>query len=235
MILYRTGTSWKCSRSSLRGRTVSAGAERRREDLRRLEALCAISGGRLRLLSHRGDPPSEITIELRCKTAGSREYPSRHAERTEVRVQFPARYPFQEPLAEIQTPIFHPNVFPSGKICFGTKWIPTEGLDLLVKRIGQIVTFDPALLNEHSPANRDAVDWYRATRSRHPGAFPTDSLPFLDVRPKQATTKWRDLSAEPTPPAPRIVQCGRCSQRLRVPARTDIQVRCPKCGNVFRL
>ena len=187
------------------------------------------------MLGRKGDPPSEITIELRCKTAASREYPAQHVERTEVRIQFPARYPFQEPLAEIQTPIFHPNVFPSGKICFGTKWIPTEGLDLLVKRIGQIVTFDPAVLNEDSPANRDAVGWYRATKTRHPGAFPTDSLPFLDAGRKKATAKWRDLSAEATSPASRLVQCGRCSQRLRVPGGTGIQVHCPKCGNIFRV
>lgn len=214
---------------------MSAGAERRREDLRRLESLCASSGGRVRLLGRKGDPPSEIIIELRCKTAGSRDYPGRYVEHTEVRIQFPARYPFQEPLAEVLTPIFHPNVFPAGRICFGTKWIPTEGLDLLVKRIGQIVTFDPALLNEHSPANRDAVGWYRATRARHPGAFPTDSLPFLEAARKQTTTKWRDLSAEATPAAPRIVLCGRCSQQLRVPGGSGIQVRCPKCGNVFRV
>lgn len=214
---------------------MSAGAERRREDLRRLETLCESSGGRLRVLSHRGDPPSEITIELRCKTAASMEYPARHVERTEVRIQFPARYPFQEPLAEIQTPIFHPNVFASGRICFGTRWIPTEGLDLLVKRIGQILTFDPTLLNERSPANRDAAGWYRETKARHPGAFPTDSLPFLDVGRRTATARWRDLASDAPAPSSRILRCSRCSQRLRIPDRTGLQVSCPNCGNVFRV
>jgi ubiquitin-protein ligase len=194
-----------------------------------------VSGGRLQVVDRKGDPPNEITIELRCKTAASTEYPAHHAERTEVRIQFPARYPFQEPLAEIKTRILHPNVYTSGRICFGTKWIPTEGLDLLVKRIGQIITFDPSVLNEQSPANRDAVNWYRSAKLKFPQAFPTDSLPFLSAgKQDKATVKWRDISAKPTQPGAKIIRCGRCSQQLRVPDRTGIEVHCPKCGNTFR-
>lgn len=213
---------------------MSAGAERRREDLRRLDSLCANSDGRLRVLGRKGEPASEVIIEMRCRTAGSADYPIQHIDRTEVRIQFPARYPFQEPLAEVQTRIFHPNVFASGKICFGTKWLPTEGLDLLVKRIGQIVTFDPVLLNERSPANHEAVVWYRTARARHPHAFPTDSLQFLDSNSKKATAKWRDLSNPTAAPEPRIVSCSQCHQQLRVRGTVAAQIRCPKCGNVFR-
>src|ERR1700756_2375841 len=37
-----------------------------------------------------------------------------------------------EEMFGIKTPIFHPNVFPSGQICLGGRWLPTESLDLLV-------------------------------------------------------------------------------------------------------
>jgi ubiquitin-protein ligase len=75
----------------------------------------------------------------------------------------------------IKTPIIHPNVYTSGVVCLGTKWLPTQGLDLLVGRLAQIVTFDPNVLNGQSPANRDALSWYESQRRRHPKDFPTAS------------------------------------------------------------
>jgi hypothetical protein len=185
----------------------------------------------LTLVGASGDPPQEVRIAFRCRTAGSKNYPAQAAERVQVRIQFPARYPFQEPLAEIQTPIVHPNVFASGKICFGAKWIPMEGLDLLVKRIGQIITFDSELVNEASPANADALAWYRGVKARHPEAFPTDSITFLTARPKPTTATWRNLIDTAPAESFRLIRCPRCAQQLRLPNRNDIVgVRCPKCG-----
>jgi hypothetical protein len=90
---------------------VSAAAERRREDLRRLQALCGESDGQLQLLASSGDPPTDAVVELACRTAGSRDYPDRAVERTRVSIWLPARYPFEPPRAMIQTHIFHPNVY----------------------------------------------------------------------------------------------------------------------------
>lgn len=210
---------------------MSAGAERLREDARRLDALCAASGGRLRVLHREGDPMRVVTIELRCRTAGSGSYPSQVQPVSSVRVSFPGRYPFEPPIAEVLTPVFHPNVYLSGRICFGNKWLPAEGLDLLVRRIGQLLTFDPALLNEASPANVTALEWYRSARARHPAAFPTDSLPFLHGDPPPRTVRWRGLDPQP-PPASRVVRC-RCAQQLRVQGPPGVQVRCPRCRAEF--
>jgi hypothetical protein len=210
---------------------VDAGAERRREDLRRLQSMCAASGGRLRLLSTRGDPPRELTLELQCRTAASANYPRDVSSRTNVRIQFSARYPFEPPLAEILTPIYHPNVYGSGRVCLGVHWLPTEGLDLLVKRIAQIVTFDPSIVNAVSAANPEAAGWYRHAVLAHPRAFPTDQITFDTADVKERSIQWKNLSAATT--AKKIVMCTSCSQSLRVPDTPGVRRRCPKCGHTF--
>ena len=109
---------------------MSARAERLQQDLGKLEALCQQSQGRIKILSRKGNPVRELVIELRYRTAPSSEYPSRVQEATQVRIELADRYPFQEPTASVVTPILHPNVFASGRICLGKKWMPTENLAL---------------------------------------------------------------------------------------------------------
>jgi ribosomal protein S27E len=190
----------------------------------------------LRLLAKNGEPLSELTIELVCRTVGSPKYPSDPVERTRARIHLPERYPKAEPLVDILSPIFHPNVWPAGRICFGPKWLITEGLDLLVNRIAKIVVFDPALLNVSSPANPSAALWYRTAVVQMSSLFPTDTLSFLQSSSrKEPKTHWRDLPADAPASTHRIVRCSRCEQQLRVPDRSGTQVRCPKCGNAFRV
>jgi hypothetical protein len=215
---------------------VSAADARRREDVRRLHAICSTSGGRLQVISTKGDPPQEVTITLACRTAASAGYPNDVSRKTTVRVQFPERYPFQEPIAQVLTPIFHPNVYSSGRICFGTKWLPTEGLDLLVRRIIHIVTFDPDVVNVSSPANGSAAVWYRSSVEAHPTAFPTDTLNIVAAERQEQTMQWRDLTSPSGAGATdgtRVVLCSSCTQSLRVPDMPGMRRRCPKCGNVF--
>lgn len=136
--------------------------ERIAQDLQKFSSLSAQTDGRVRVVGTAGNPTRRIDVELHYRTAPSRDYPRKVQEVTTVRIELMSRYPFVEPSAVITTPIFHPNVFPSGKICLGTKWLPSQGLDLLIRRVIQILTFDPTVLNERSPANGHAVDWYRS-------------------------------------------------------------------------
>lgn len=215
---------------------MNAALERRREDFARLEAMCAASGGRMLLVSKNGDPPIDITIELVCRTAGSSDYPDRAVQRTRALISFPARYPFQAPKVHLTPATFHPNVFASGLVCLGLKWLPTEGLDLLVKRIVQIVTFDPAVVNTSSPANPSASGWYSSAVLRSPRLFPTDSVDFRFISASKPKPLWRDLSAAPQQsPAHRTIQCEKCPQQLRVPDLPGTQVRCPRCLHTFRV
>lgn len=214
---------------------MTAAAERRHQDCARLQAMCAASDGRLRLIARSGDPPADLTIELACRSALSEEYPGRWVDRVRARIQLPARYPFQPPLVMLDPPIFHPNVYASGQVCLGAKWIPTEGLDLLVRRVAQIVTFDASVLNVHSPANSTAAQWYRTAMVRSPSAFPTDRLGFLLQPETRPAVQWRELAVEASAGAQLTVQCGSCRRTLRVPHSAGAQARCPACHHIFRI
>lgn len=171
---------------------LDARAERRRQDLARLRELAALAPSRLVLLGSKGSPMNEVELLLRYRTAGSADYPARRLDETRLHLQLAARYPFEEPIATLAPIVFHPNVYASGRICLGARWLPTDGLDLLVKRIVQIVTFAPEVLNLASPANLEATRWYRDARRRHPGAFPSDSSSFDPPAPRPALS-WTDV------------------------------------------
>jgi ubiquitin-protein ligase len=172
---------------------MSAFAQRRHEDLQKLRQLAASHPGRISISKVVGDPPSEIEIILAFKTAPSQQYPSIVQERTQAVISLPAKYPLVPPAVIVRSPILHPNVYVGGTVCLGTTWLPASGLDLLVKRLIQIITFDVTVLNEQSPANRDALAWYQATRARTPQAFPTDS--GLSVSGEQRKTmSWSNVS-----------------------------------------
>ncbi len=211
--------------------TATAFNERRDQDLRKLENLAEQSGGMIRVVSVSRNPISQIVVELRYKTASNKSYPREIFEKTQVQINLSSRYPFQEPSAVIKTKIFHPNVYSSGKICFGIKWLPTEGLDLLVKRIVQIITFDPAILNEKSPANGEALNWYRSTKSRSPDAFPTQPVRFPNFE-EMKKIRWNDMES-PQRPEKVVVSCPSCRGALRVPKGKLGKIRCPSCACLF--
>jgi len=172
---------------------MSAYSERIVQDLRKIEELSKTVNGRVKVKNKIGTPIRSLVIEIDYPTAPSKAFPTSIQQKTEVKIDFLSRYPFQEPGATITTPIFHPNVYPNGKICFGTKWLPTQGLDLLVKRIIQIITFDQTILNEKSPANSTALQWYRGAVRKHPASFPTDKLLIKEAAPKKMS--WNNVKS----------------------------------------
>jgi LSD1 subclass zinc finger protein len=213
--------------------TNSAFEERRQEDIKKLRELESATRGRVRVLKVVGNPANQIELLLVCKTAPGARFPEEVSDQTRVRIELPARYPFQEPSAVITTKIFHPNVYASGKICFGTKWLPTEGLDLLAKRIVKIITFDSSILNERSPANAEALQWYRAAVRRHPASFPTDSIVF-GVIGGDKTIIWKERNNPEKVTEKSIVSCSGCKTQLRVPSGREGIIRCPSCGQLFQ-
>jgi hypothetical protein len=155
---------------------MSALRQRRVEDLRKIRDLARRSGDRIAITRVDGDPIQRIALLIRANTVGSPAYPRVRADRIGVVIELPARFPFEPPGARVVTPILHPNIWSHGQICLGSVWIKTHGLDLLVRRIVAIVTFDRDGVNPHSVANGAAMAWYQAALARHPGAFPTDRL-----------------------------------------------------------
>jgi len=130
---------------------------------------------------------------------------------------------------------FHPNVYSSGLVCLGFKWLPTEGLDLLVKRVAQIITFDPAVINTDSPANASTAHWYMRALAQLPRAFPTDRLDFLSATSSRPKPQWRDIATGAQQPASKRIQCEKCPQKLRVPNVPGTTVRCPRCLHTFQV
>ncbi|MGB7990113.1 MAG: ubiquitin-conjugating enzyme E2 [Candidatus Methylophosphatis roskildensis] len=190
---------------------MSAHQLRRAADLERLRALEKASRGRLKLLAADAVPGRPIRLEMRCRTAADARYPVRAVVGVSLRIDLPARYPFERPVVTIESPIFHPNVFANGLVCQGERWLPAEGLDLLVKRMIRLASFDPAHVNPASPANRAAASWYLAQVARTPEAFPTDRV------------EWD---------TDRVIRpCPACGKSLRLPAGRRGRVNCPSCSN----
>jgi ubiquitin-protein ligase/uncharacterized Zn-finger protein len=204
---------------------MSAYTTRVQEDLRKIDLLNRETGGRVKIVSKTGNPVREIVIELTYPTAGSDNYPNTVQQSTTVKIELLSRYPFQEPGAKITTPIFHPNVYSSGQICFGTKWLPSQGLDLLVRRIIKIITFDESVLNEASPANSSALRWYRHAVAQYPGSFPT--LKIEQSRTTKKTMSWNNVESKV------VVQCSNCGTSLRLPTGHKGNVTCPSCKKGF--
>jgi hypothetical protein len=201
-------------------------------DHERLRALAATSGERIVLLTGPIAARPQVDLEFRYAVARSERYPADVTRQTRLRIALPARYPFQAPTATVLTPIWHPNVFPAGVICLGTRWLPSEGLDLFVRRLARLLTFDSLLVNTHSPANRVAADWYvRALRQR-PDAFPSDHPQFGELRrdTMRGRVGWRETAAGDG----RVERvCPNCARMLRLPAGRRGRVRCPGCDAAF--
>jgi len=146
------------------------------------------------LISTDGDAPSMIKLNLNYRTAGGTSYPEQDLASVELKIQIPAGYPFRSPpVATLSPVVFHPNVYASGQVCLGSKWVVSEFLDLLVKRVVRIITYQEDVLNEASPANGAAVSWYRERKRRFPQAFPTDSANTVAAVQKVGGMRWSNL------------------------------------------
>jgi ubiquitin-protein ligase len=214
---------------------MSAFSERRNQDVIKLRELASRSNGRIELIKLLGQPTSEIQLKLNFKTAPNQDYPAKRQDYTAVSIQLSSRYPFEAPTATITTPIFHPNVFSSGRVCLGAKWIPTQGLDLLVEKLVQIVTYDVTILNADSPANSTALSWYRKAVQQFPKDFPTDSSKKT-VAQDNSKIKWNDTAQHVSPTvqeARAIIACPSCGSKLRLPLRKKGTVKCPSCKKDF--
>jgi ubiquitin-protein ligase len=142
-------------------------------DAERVRNLAAANPGRLDIKAVVGAPPHQYDILLECRSvlrlrSGRPVYGDAHT----LRVVLPSGYPLEEPArASVLTPIFHPHVFKgSNVVCVGTQRTVSEFLDAFVRRMFDVLRFDPQYLNPNSPANREAMEW--AAKSGH--LFPLD-------------------------------------------------------------
>lgn len=65
--------------------------------------------------------------------------------------------------------IFHPNVFPDGRVCIRDH-APSESLGRFALRLAEMIRFSPEYIGADSPADWAANEWCR----RHSNELPTD-------------------------------------------------------------
>jgi len=169
---------------------MDALTRRREEDLQRLRNISSLYQQVVRVLEQ-GPSLSSVKVRLKIPTARDTMYPGTIQESTDIEIAFPQRYPFEEPLVRVLTPVWNPNIFQGGKICLGTRWLATEGLDLLVERVMRILAFEPSIINTHSPAHQGACNWYITARSLYPSAFPSVQVGDLLLKVKKPKILWK--------------------------------------------
>lgn len=172
--------------------SLDPNARRRQEDLAKLKELETEFRNVVLLKSTVGNPVTQLDLEIRIDTAGSSRFPAEKQRVNVVQIDLPARYPFEPPKVTLKSPVWNPNIFPSGLICLGQKWVPTHNLKLLVQRVMQILALDPVIINTDSPANRDASEWYKKAKLQNSFQFPTVSLDRLR-QSAQPKIVWRTI------------------------------------------
>ena len=168
---------------------------RRQADIAKLLELQTEFHGVVSVTRTAGHPVTLVELEIKLKTARNARFPDETQVSNAVQIQLAARYPFDSPKVVVTTPIWNPNIWPDGQICWemlGKKWSPTYNLAMVVKGVMQILALDPAIINLASPANSEASKWYAAASRRNPSIFPTVRLDSLRA-PAQRTIQWRTI------------------------------------------
>lgn len=95
-----------------------------------------------------------------------------------VVIKLLAEYPDKPPIAKfISRPVlFHPHVFKNGSVCVG-RYSAEEGLAAFCLRLAKYIQFRPELIDSKSPANREALAWFKKNRN----LVPVDNTRLPDV------------------------------------------------------
>ncbi len=209
---------------------MDAKTKRKEEDFSKLKKLSEEFSGLIEIKTTNINSGNALYLSLNIPTAKNSKYPQEIQNKTDIKIDFPLNYPFSEPKATITTPIWNPNVYSSGLICHGTKWMPTEGLDLFVIWIMKLISYDPSIVFTGSPANREAADWYNGVKNIN--YFPTINIEQKRTR-QEKKVSWRSIDDNQVKYS--IVICPSCNQKLRVPSGKKLKVNCPSCKNIFEV
>jgi Ubiquitin-conjugating enzyme len=200
---------------------------RRTQDQQLLLNLIARSNGALTARGNLETQSDRITLVLALPTVASIHYPSDVQASCMIEIHLPLRYPFAPPSAKVLSPQWHPNVWPNGNICLGTRWQATEGLDLFVARIVKLLIYDPLLVNLQSMAHSDAGLWYSQALKNYPSSFPTVQTHAGHwLRDPRGVNQTVSKVEKP---------CPECNTTLRLPAGRSGIVQCPKCRSDFEV
>ncbi|GIX41174.1 MAG: hypothetical protein KatS3mg129_0907 [Leptospiraceae bacterium] len=137
---------------------------RRENDLKKLREL-EKKYDFIKIIDVSGNPISEIKIKLNLGLPVNKE---QKGGPFELFIKLPADYPLKSPMFSIKPVVFNPHVFESGNICTGYKWMPSNTLDLEVIRIIKLLLLYPEYINSKSPANSQALSWFKKNKKKFP-------------------------------------------------------------------
>jgi ubiquitin-protein ligase len=112
---------------------------------------------RVKILSTEGDPAEKYVVEYSIVgLVPDGESGFRRGDHHRAELFLPLDYPRRPPFCRMLTPVFHPNIDPQ-KICVGDHWSAGQRLIDLIRRIGEMITFQS--YNVKSPLNARAAKW----------------------------------------------------------------------------
>lgn len=135
-----------------------------------------------------GQPPERYVVEYQLQSfVGPGPSRDLHQVLFELGPEYPDRAPSVSMLDK--PPVFHPNIFPDGRICIApTAWTPEEGLGFLVIRVARMLLFASDVTNPSSAANPAAATWYVTNPQRFPldcgVVFPDPITGICGERPR---------------------------------------------------
>jgi ubiquitin-protein ligase len=211
---------------------MDAKLKRREEDFKKIKKLSDDYSGIISILNV-DRSLSQFKLQFQIPTAYNSNFPDDVQSKTDICIDLPLFYPLKEPKVTILTPIWNPNVYHNKIVCLGTKWIPTQGLDLLVIRLMRLIALDPTIINTKSPANATASEWYARKLHTMPNLFPTVDIDKIRKGEKKQGIGWRNIE---TPTDDKIIiVCKNCGTKLRVTKGKKLRGNCPNCSHLIEV
>ena len=166
------------------------GARERRllKDFEEVKKLVQESNGLL-VVRHYGNPPEVYYIEIRGIYGIERINEEKRPilrDYHEFTIDLRTGYPYNPPRIYFNTPIFHPNIWPSRLVCIEDVWNPSHTLrDIIIDIVNRIQYYSPEKVNLESVANKEAAEWVRNNKewlfSKNRNDFPRVPFPPTPV------------------------------------------------------
>ena len=115
-----------------------------------------------------------VTISKIETLVGTTEKKAVKQRRHVFTIDFPPEYPNAPPNVRFEKPVFHPNWYASGKVCYGPEWAPRDLSELVIDTV-KMMLFE--IVAPGDPANGDANEWYKRKKESIRSIIPKIQFP----------------------------------------------------------
>lgn len=116
-----------------------------------------------------------VTISKIETLVGTTEKKAVKQRRHVFTIDIPPEYPEVRPNVKFEKPVFHPNWYSSGRVCYGRQWAPVDKLSELVVDTVKMMLFE--IVAPGDPANGDANGWYKRNKESIRNIIPKIQFP----------------------------------------------------------